>query len=65
VDGDNRKHPSLDQLQGFLRGDIAIRERLSVVRHLLAGCPECVAVTRQDWLLAERFCCNSSKDLEV
>jgi hypothetical protein len=65
VGGDNRKHPSLDQLQGFLRGDIAVGERLSVVRHLLAGCPECVAVTRQGWRLTEQLCCNSSKLLEV
>jgi hypothetical protein len=49
-------HPTLDQLQGFLRGDIAAVESLAIVRHLMTGCPECVAVTRQSWLSAERFC---------
>ncbi|MFY9820180.1 MAG: hypothetical protein WAM82_02290 [Thermoanaerobaculia bacterium] len=36
-------------LQRFLSGEAASPEVRTVVRHLLAGCPQCVAVTRPAW----------------
>jgi hypothetical protein len=44
-----------DVLLRFLRGEASRAERRAVVRHLLTGCPGCVAVTRQVWLLAETY----------
>lgn len=35
-----------------MRGDVHSPEKRRVVRHLLGGCPRCVAVTRSLWLLA-------------
>ncbi|HVS00909.1 MAG TPA: hypothetical protein VMW27_30090, partial [Thermoanaerobaculia bacterium] len=46
-------HPKQDTLLRFLRGEASGAERRSVVRHLLTGCPECVAVTRPVWELME------------
>jgi hypothetical protein len=46
-------HPDSTQLERFLRGEASRAEVRSVVRHLLTGCPECVAVTRLVWGLAE------------
>ena len=48
-----REHPRPDVLLSFLRGEASLAERRAVVRHLLAGCQECVAVTRPVWELAE------------
>jgi hypothetical protein len=48
----HREHPRPIVLLRFLRGEAADVERCAVVRHLLAGCPECVAVTRPVWRLA-------------
>ena len=39
-------HPHPESLQRFLRGESSRQEKGKVVRHLLAGCPECFAVTR-------------------
>jgi len=49
----HREHPRPVVLLRFLRGEAAGAERSAVVRHLLAGCPECVRVTRPVWRLAE------------
>ena len=46
-------HPAPAALQRFLRGEASRAEVRTVVRHLLAGCPECVAVTRPMSELAE------------
>jgi hypothetical protein len=46
-------HPTEDSLLRFLRGEASQAERRAVVRHLLAGCPECLAVTRPVWKLME------------
>jgi hypothetical protein len=46
-------HPSVEELEGLMRGEL---KRLAVsvlVRHLLSGCPRCVAVTRRLWNLGE------------
>lgn len=45
-------HPSSDRLVLFLRAEVPAAERRAIVRHLLAGCPACTAVTRAAWLTA-------------
>ena len=49
------RHVHIDprKLERFLRGEASVTEALAVVRHLLAGCPSCVAVTRPVWGFAE------------
>lgn len=47
-------HPEPDLLARFMAGDASHIERSAVVRHLLTGCRECLAVTRQIWGFAER-----------
>ena len=49
----DHEHPTPALLLRFLYGEINLVEKRTVVRHLLAGCPECVAVTRPVWQLAE------------
>jgi len=39
-------HPPPAALQRFMQGEASRGEVRAIVRHLLAGCPECVAVTR-------------------
>jgi anti-sigma factor RsiW len=48
-------HPDSGLLHRFLRGAAPRAERGLVVRHLLAGCPECRAVVRTFWELASSF----------
>jgi hypothetical protein len=43
------RHPAADRLVLFLRAEVPAAERRAIVRHLLAGCPACVAVTRSAW----------------
>jgi hypothetical protein len=42
-------HPDSQLLERFMRGEVDARERRWVVRHLLAGCARCTAVTRRLW----------------
>src|SRR6185369_4234956 len=42
-------HPTESELQRFMRGELAPGEARAVVRHLLAGCETCRAVTRRLW----------------
>jgi tetratricopeptide (TPR) repeat protein len=44
-----RYHPDPEQLARFLRDELAPRERRQVVRHLLAGCAQCLETTRPLW----------------
>jgi hypothetical protein len=46
-------HPHPELLERFMRNAADGPERRRVVRHLLAGCARCGAVTRQLWSLAE------------
>jgi tetratricopeptide (TPR) repeat protein len=46
-------HPDSDLLERFMRNDTAPEERRWVVRHLIAGCAECVAITGKLWKLGE------------
>jgi len=48
-----QSHPEPAELLRFLRGEASQAEAQAVVRHLLTGCPQCVAVTRPVWRLAE------------
>ena len=42
-------HPSEQDLQSFLRGELSRAEVCAVVRHLLAGCAACREVTGRLW----------------
>jgi anti-sigma factor RsiW len=42
-------HPAAETLEHFMRGELPQEEALAVVRHLLTGCPRCIAVTRRHW----------------
>lgn len=42
-------HPDPGLLERFMRNDVLGADRRRVVRHLLTGCPRCVAVTRALW----------------
>lgn len=46
-------HSRPDLLLRFLRGEATLAERREVMRHLLAGCRECIAITRPVWRLAD------------
>jgi hypothetical protein len=44
-------HPAIELLELFMRGELTSPgERRRLVRHLLTGCPRCVAVTRRGWV---------------
>ena len=47
-------HPHEKQLERLLRSELSGPEVALVVRHLLAGCTRCLAVTRRLWALGER-----------
>ena len=47
-------HPDPEQLERYMHGEASREEARAIVRHLLTGCPDCVAVTRSLWGLAER-----------
>jgi tetratricopeptide (TPR) repeat protein len=56
LDGRNSypsSHPENGLLERFMRNEVDGQERLRIVRHLLAGCSRCVAVTRHLWNLGE------------
>lgn len=46
-------HPPEMRLVRFMRCELSQREVDPVVRHLLAGCPQCLEVTRRLWALGE------------
>ena len=46
-------HPDLELLERFMRNEAGAEERRGVVRHLLAGCAQCLQVTRRLWSLSE------------
>jgi tetratricopeptide (TPR) repeat protein len=50
---DPKEHPDPHQLERFMRNETAGEELRQVVRHLLAGCARCGAVTRRLWDLGE------------
>ena len=48
-------HPAPAQLEDFMRGILDAAGRRAVVRHLLTGCPRCVAVTGHCWSLGSKL----------
>lgn len=46
-------HPDPLLLERFMRNEAGGEERRRIVRHLLAGCERCVAVTRRLWSLGD------------
>jgi hypothetical protein len=48
-----RVHPSPQELVQFLRGELSGADNRRIVRHLLAGCSTCVAVTAPVFRFAE------------
>ena len=44
-----RAHVAEHELESFARGELGCAERRQVVRHLLAGCPQCQAIGREIW----------------
>lgn len=50
-----RAHPQKELLLRFLRGEATLAGSREVVRHLLSGCPECLALTRPVWERADGF----------
>ena len=50
----SQEHPEPAELERFLRGEASRAEARVLVRHLLAGCAECVQVTHPLWELADR-----------
>ncbi len=56
----HREHPKPDLLLRFLRDEVSAPERRAIVRHLLTGCPECVAITQPAWSLPD-YCLRRMK----
>jgi hypothetical protein len=50
----SKEHPEPAELERFLRGEASRAEARALTRHLLAGCPQCLKVTRPLWELADR-----------
>ena len=46
-------HPDPQLLERFMRNEAGGEERRRIVRHLLAGCTRCGAITRRLWELGE------------
>lgn len=49
---DPEAHPSREQLARFLRGELSEEVRSTILRHLLARCPQCLPVTGRMWAQA-------------
>lgn len=47
-------HPAAADLARFIHGELKRPEARAIVRHMLTGCPQCVAVTRRLWSLGQR-----------
>lgn len=50
---DHGKHPDPILLERFMRNEVEVSERRWIVRHLIAGCSRCVAVTSRLWSLGD------------
>jgi hypothetical protein len=53
LEGMPEDHPEPRLLERFMRNEVVGEERRWIVRHLLAGCARCGAVTRRLWALGE------------
>ena len=54
-EGVGRNHPSEAVLVRFMRGELPPGAAAAVVRHLLAGCAQCLKVTRKLWSFGEEL----------
>jgi tetratricopeptide (TPR) repeat protein len=50
---DHGRHPDPILLERFMRNEVETAERRWIVRHLIAGCSRCVAVTSRLWSLGD------------
>jgi len=50
---DHGRHPDPILLERFMRNEVGAAERRWIVRHLIAGCSRCVAVTGRLWSLGD------------
>jgi len=50
---DHGKHPDPILLERFMRDEVETADRRWIVRHLIAGCSRCVAVTSRLWALGD------------
>src|SRR5258708_11020649 len=50
---DSGRHPDAELLEKFMRNEAEPAERRWIVRHLIAGCPRCLAVTSELWALGD------------
>lgn len=48
-----RDHPDFRLLESFMRGELSGAACRTIVRHLMAGCPQCVQITRRFWGLGD------------
>ena len=48
-----RAHPAAEDLVELMRGELAPKRVAPIVRHLLAGCAHCTAITRKLWSFGE------------
>ena len=55
LEGHALQHPDTSLLEGLLRGELSAAECRTVVRHLLTGCPRCVAITGHCWPLGSKI----------
>jgi hypothetical protein len=54
-EGAGGKHPAEEDLGRFMRGELTPREAAPIVRHVLAGCVQCLKVTRKLWRFGEEL----------
>lgn len=52
-EGAGRAHPAEEDLVELVRGELARGKAALIVRHLLAGCARCTAITRKLWSLGD------------
>lgn len=60
----DQSHPDPDELERFICEELERLEVRVVVRHLLTGCPQCVAVTSQ-FLIREWKTASARNSAEV
>ena len=52
-EGAGKTHPAEADLVELMRGELGPKEAAPIVRHLLAGCTRCAAITRRLWSLGD------------
>jgi tetratricopeptide (TPR) repeat protein len=62
---DHGKHPDPILLERFMRNEVEGSERRWIVRHLIAGCSRCVAVTSRLWSLGDPPAASAAPPIAV